>query len=309
MKKIICTLLLLSFALSLLCACSDPSFTTEEKTSPTPSADVSAPQQSSLTPSESTAFSLLPRPAEEIFWASNYITHDFSYWEGIYGSGTLHDFEKRVEDEVFVAFAVSFSMAPNNELAQKTYAENKAILEAEGLSPLEVPSEQLFYCFTTKAQMAGIGDWLKERIFLGIATQEMFVYYMTCKEPLLPLPAEEIYWTSIVQSDWYTYWEGIYGSGTIEDLEVLIKEDERCVAFSIGFSLAPNNELAEKSHAEQKAILEADGLVPIEVKNEQFFYCFATKAQMAGISDWLKERIFLEVETQSGFVYYMTCEK
>ena len=168
MKKIICTLLLLSFAFSLLCACNDPSATTDAQ------------------PSESTsgvdAMSLLPVPEESVFWYPlDVITDDEVYFAGMQGSGTLHAIEG-VSDEAYIAFGVAFIQGSNDRYSESTRAGWKALLEAEGLAPVESKNEKYFFCFATKKQMENLSDPLKGRLWIEVSTKESFVNSAKCEK-------------------------------------------------------------------------------------------------------------------------------
>ena len=178
MKRIICILLLMSFTLSLLCACNDRSVTTDEKPSPTPSLEVT-PFESVPALSGRDVMSLLPVSEEKIVWyTSNVVEDAVRSFEGIKGTGTLYDVEQ-VNEGTYIAFIVYLY---SNEFEGKSYSDKKVFLEVEGLEPLEETNERYYFCIATREQMAGLSGWLKERLWIEVSTKETFVNYVKCEE-------------------------------------------------------------------------------------------------------------------------------
>jgi hypothetical protein len=125
---------------------------------------------------------------------------------------------------------------------------------------------------------------------------------------LLPVSEEKIVWySSNVVEDEVRSFEGIEGDGTLYDVEQV--NEGTYIAFIVYFSASYSNEFEGKSYSDKKVFLEVEGLEPLEETNERYYFCIATREQMAGLSGWLKERLWIEVSTKEDFVNSVKCEE
>ena len=171
MKKILCLILTLLFAIPLLAGCNDAAFTTDpsgesasasvgspsEKESKTPESTPSAPVEESTpavspTPSPKPLYPELPLPAEQILWSVSDFHSDAVFMFGkLMGLPSVQDVRnpEEVSDDQCVAFSLYYSHNDAHQLPEGF----KETLEQKGFAVHKSKNPDQLFLFVTRKQV------------------------------------------------------------------------------------------------------------------------------------------------------------
>ena len=198
MKKILCLILTLLFALPLLAGCNDAAFVTDpagesesaaaespsiiesETPESTPSAPVAEPTPAvSPTPSPKPIYPELPLPAEQILWSVSDFHSDAVFMFGkLMGQPSVQDVRnpEKVSDDQCVAFSVTYLNIDPDNVPEGFYAQKKATLEEKGFVVQESKKQDQLFLFVTRKQVneAEFTDEELDTIYLDFIREEYY---------------------------------------------------------------------------------------------------------------------------------------
>ena len=195
MKKILCLILTLLFALPLLAGCNDAAFTTNpsgesastsvgspsEEESESPSPIPSPAPQKSPSPSPKPLYPELPLPVEEILWfdpPTPFHPDSVFMFGKLMGLPSVQDVcnPEEVSDDRCVAFSVTYLNIDPGNIPEGFYAQKKATLEEKGFVVHEAKDHNQLFLFVTRKQVneAEFTDEELDTIYLDFIREEYY---------------------------------------------------------------------------------------------------------------------------------------